>query len=69
MVKVNRNLKVQKYGGSSLADEEKIRTVAQKIKSTLEQGYRLAVVVSANGDTTNRLISKAMDINPLPHNR
>ncbi|MDN5360569.1 MAG: aspartate kinase [Thermotogaceae bacterium] len=69
MVQVKRNLKVQKYGGSSLADEEKIRTVAKKIKSALEQGYRLAVVVSANGDTTNRLISKAKGINPSPHNR
>jgi len=69
MVKIKRKTMVQKYGGSSLADEEKIKTVAQKIKSTLEKGYRLTVVVSANGDTTNRLISRAMGINPYPQNR
>jgi len=62
-------IRVQKYGGSSLSDEEKIRIVAQKIKTTLEEFHRLAVVVSANGDTTNRLISQARSINPTPHSR
>ena len=69
MTTTNRKFMVQKYGGSSLADDEKIRTVAHKIKNTLKQGYKLTVVVSANGDTTNRLLDHAMGINPAPHQR
>src|SRR6056297_50687 len=62
-------IRVQKYGGSSLADDQKIRAVAKKIQTSLKEGYRLVVVVSANGDTTNRLINQAKEINPNPHNR
>src|SRR6056297_3691868 len=69
MTALSQKNRVQKYGGSSLADGEKIRKVAHKIKNTLKQGYKLTVVVSANGDTTNRLLDHAMGINPAPHHR
>src|SRR6056297_2852975 len=69
MTALSQKNRVQKYGGSSLADGEKIRKVAHKIKNTLKQGYKLTVVVSANGDTTNRLLNHAMGINPAPHHR
>jgi len=62
-------IRVQKYGGSSLADDQKIRAVAKKIQTSLKEGYRLVVAVSANGDTTNRLINQAKEINPNPHSR
>ena len=62
-------ISVQKYGGSSLADDAKIRTVACKIKKTLDGVSKLVVVVSANGDTTNGLIKKAKQMNPYPLKR
>ncbi|HOO32569.1 MAG TPA: aspartate kinase [Thermotogota bacterium] len=57
---------VQKYGGSSLADTEKIDYVAKRILEKVKRGYKLTVVVSANGNTTNRLIEKAREINSNP---
>jgi len=57
---------VQKYGGSSLADEVKIKAVAEKIKKALNNFGKLVVVVSANGNTTNQLIQQAKKINPKP---
>ncbi len=57
---------VQKYGGSSLADLDRLREVAAKIVATREKGYDLVVVVSAMGDTTDDLLemAKALSANP-----
>ena len=48
-------LVVQKYGGSSVADADGIKRVAQRIVSTLKAGHSVVVVVSAMGDTTDEL--------------
>ena len=55
---------VQKYGGSSVADIEKIKLIADKIARTKEEGYNIAVVVSAIGKTTNQFIEMARLISP-----
>ncbi len=60
---------VQKYGGSSLSDIEKIKMVAEKIVKRARQGNRLVIVVSAMGKTTDELISKAHEIMPDPSSR
>jgi aspartate kinase len=59
-------LVVQKYGGTSLGDLDRIHKVAQRIQHYLERGYALAVVVSAMGRMTDELIAKAKRINPRP---
>jgi aspartate kinase len=60
---------VQKYGGSSVADIEKIKLIADKIARTKREGYNIAVVVSAIGKTTNQLIEMARSISPNPQKR
>lgn len=60
---------VQKYGGSSVADAEKIKNVARRIVATREKGNEVIVVVSAMGDTTDDLIHLARQINPKPQER
>jgi aspartate kinase len=60
---------VQKYGGSSVADVDKIRLVAQRIARTKAAGKKVVVVVSAMGKTTNSLIEKAKAISPSPSRR
>ncbi len=60
---------VQKYGGSSVADVECMRRVAQRIVKTRDEGNRVVVVVSAMGDTTDDLIDLAKKINPDPNER
>jgi len=62
-------LVVQKYGGSSVADAEKIRNVARRIVKTREEGNEVVVAVSAMGDTTDELIRLARQINPQPQER
>jgi aspartate kinase len=62
-------LVVQKYGGSSVADAEKIKNVARRIVETKEKGNEVVVVVSAMGDTTDELIQLARKINPKPQER
>jgi aspartate kinase len=57
---------VQKYGGSSVADAESIKRVAQRIAATKRDGHDVAVVVSAMGDTTDELIDLANQVSPLP---
>ena len=47
---------VQKYGGTSLSNEEKILNVAKKIKESLSEIDKLIVVVSAMGDSTDNLV-------------
>ena len=50
---------VQKYGGSSVADADRIRAVAERVQRTHDAGNEVVVVVSAMGDTTDRLIDLA----------
>ena len=60
---------VQKYGGSSVADVEKIRGVAQRVARTRALGKQVVVVVSAMGDTTDELLALARKISANPHRR
>ena len=55
---------VQKYGGSSVADAERVRRVAGRIADAYSEGHDLVVVLSAQGDTTDELIAKAKELNP-----
>ncbi|MFC0313392.1 aspartate kinase [Gordonia phosphorivorans] len=59
-------LVVQKYGGSSVSDAERIRRVAERIVETKRQGNDVVVVVSAMGDTTDELLDLAEQVNPNP---
>ena len=60
---------VQKFGGSSVADAERVMKVARIVTETYKQGNDVAVVVSAQGDTTDDLIEKANEINSNPSKR
>ncbi|MGN0134972.1 MAG: aspartate kinase [Anaerotignum sp.] len=60
---------VQKYGGSSVADAEKVFNVAKRIMRTRMEGNDVVVVLSAQGKTTDGLIAKAKEINPKPSRR
>jgi aspartate kinase len=62
-------LVVQKYGGSSVADAERIKRVAERIVATSREGNEVVVVVSAMGDTTDELIDLAQQIVPVPAGR
>jgi len=62
-------LVVQKYGGSSVRDAERVMNVANRIVETYDQGNDVVVVVSAQGDTTDDLIEKAQEINPKASKR
>jgi len=64
-----KGLVVQKYGGSSVANVERIQKVAQRIVSYRKKGFSLVVVVSALGDTTDELIELANKINADPPER
>ncbi len=63
------SLIVQKFGGSSVRDAERIFNVARIITETYSKGNNVVVVVSAQGDTTDDLIEKAKEINPNPSKR
>jgi aspartate kinase len=62
-------LVVQKYGGSSVADAERIKRVAERIVATKKAGNDVVVAVSAMGDTTDELIDLAEQIVPVPEGR
>jgi aspartate kinase len=62
-------LVVQKYGGSSLADADGIKRVAQRIVATRKSGHSVVVVASAMGDTTDELRDLANQVSPLPPGR
>jgi len=62
-------LVVQKYGGSSVADGEKIKNVARRIVEAREKGDEVVVVASAMGDTTDELIRLARQVSPEPQER
>ena len=59
-------LVVQKFGGSSVADAERIKRVAERIVTAKKNGDDVVVVVSAMGDTTDDLIELAEQVTPLP---
>jgi len=60
---------VQKYGGSSLSTPQRIKKVAQRIIKTKQAGYHVIAVVSAPGDTTDKLIAEARKLSPSPPER
>lgn len=60
---------VQKFGGTSVADTERLRNVARIITDAYKAGNQVVVVLSAQGDTTDDLIEKAKEINPEGSNR
>ena len=60
---------MQKYGGSSVGSPARIKRVAHRVAATRESGYDVVVVVSAMGDTTDRLVSLAERINREPAER
>jgi aspartate kinase len=62
-------LVVQKYGGSSVADADGIKRVAQRIVATRKAGNLVVVAVSAMGDTTDELVDLANQVTPLPPGR
>ncbi len=61
--------RVKKFGGTSLADPDRIRNAARIVASSVRSGDRVCVVVSAMGDTTDELIELARAINPRPPER
>jgi aspartate kinase len=63
------SLIVQKYGGSSVADAEKIKHVARRIAKAKDEGNQVVVVVSAMGDTTDELIKLAYQVDDQPGDR
>ncbi len=62
-------LVVQKYGGSSVADLERLRGVADRIAEARRGGHQVVVVVSAMGDTTGELLDLARQVSPDPDRR
>ncbi|MBK8075461.1 MAG: aspartate kinase [Kineosporiaceae bacterium] len=60
------SLVVQKYGGSSVADAEGIKRVAQRVVETKKAGHDVVVIVSAMGDTTDDLLDLARGVTPAP---
>ena len=62
-------LVVKKFGGSSVADKERIFNVAKRCIEDYEKGNDVVVVLSAMGKTTDGLIAKAHEINPNPPKR
>jgi aspartate kinase len=60
---------VQKYGGTSVGDIDRIKNVAQRIKKSRDEGHGLVVVVSARSGVTNELIAKAKAITDRPDTR
>ena len=60
---------VQKFGGSSVANADRVRHVAGIIADSYVEGHDIVVVLSAQGDTTDELIEKARELNPRPSKR
>lgn len=60
---------VQKFGGTSVANAERLRNVARIVTDTYKKGNDMVVVVSAQGDTTDDLIEKAAQVNENPSKR
>ncbi len=64
-----RRLIVQKYGGTSVANPERIKRVARRVIDARRKGWKVVVVVSALGNTTDELIALAHQITPTPSDR
>lgn len=60
---------VKKFGGSSVANKERVYNVAERILEDYNKGHKVVVVLSAQGDTTDELIKKAKEITPNPSRR
>ena len=60
---------VQKYGGTSVGDVDRIKNVANRVKLTRDAGHEVVVVVSARAGVTNELIAKAKAFCALPSER
>jgi aspartate kinase len=63
------NIVVQKFGGTSVADIERIKNVARRVSETRKRGDHVVVVISALGDTTDRLVNLAYEISVSPRER
>ena len=63
------SLIVQKYGGTSVGDVDRIKNVAQRVKETYDAGHQVVVVVSARSGVTNELIRRAKALNSHPDER
>ena len=66
---IQMGLVVQKFGGTSVKNAERIFNVARIVTETYSKGNNVVVVVSAQGDTTDDLIAKAAEINEHPSKR
>ncbi|HUS73476.1 MAG TPA: aspartate kinase [Sedimentisphaerales bacterium] len=60
---------VQKFGGTSVADAEKIRRAAERVIKAVQKGYQVVVVASARGKQTDQLVADALELNPNPPRR
>ncbi len=60
---------VQKFGGTSVADAEKIRRATQRVIKVVKNGFQVVVVASARGKQTDELIADALELNPNPPER
>jgi len=60
---------VQKFGGTSVADAEKIRRAVARVMEAVRNGNHVVVVASARGKQTDQLIADAMELNPSPPER
>ena len=60
---------VQKFGGTSVADAQKIRQAAERVIKTIRRGLQVVVVASARGKQTDELIADALELNPNPPKR
>ncbi len=60
---------VQKYGGTSVADADKIRRAAKRVIKTVDKGHGVVVVASARGKQTDQLVADALELNPNPPKR
>ena len=60
---------VQKYGGSSVSNIDKIKKIAEKIVQKAKEGYQFVIVVSAMGKSTDKLVKMAKDITMNPRER
>jgi aspartate kinase len=60
---------VQKFGGTSVADAEKIRRAAKRVIKAVDNGFSVVVVASARGKQTDQLIADALELNPNPPKR
>ncbi|MEX2102412.1 MAG: hypothetical protein WD805_00490, partial [Gaiellaceae bacterium] len=68
-VEQTRGLVVMKFGGTSVADPEKIRRVARRLVEAKQRGSRVVAVVSAMGQHTDDLVALAQEVSPRPKPR